>query len=241
MNMMRQTMRNSSCRLLLTLLLLLYVLAVYAQTDEGPKFKMPCQQVLRLGQNKFMDVYGKRTNDYSTYGMKEAFGYYADCKRADNDAHARRLTEDARRQSGEAREALTKLGNAAWTMRYIKEGGGTMWSLASVGAYAEREDYMASIIAAFAQPEKQQPVLRRRAALSLRRAQSLLARWSRTPKLEFTGKDELADQRKLYQDSVKEAREASAQLQTLIDALPDTAADRIAKRMADELIAAFTN
>ncbi|HEY0384472.1 MAG TPA: hypothetical protein VGC64_00605, partial [Pyrinomonadaceae bacterium] len=157
--MMRQAMRHTGWRFLLPLLLLIYVpliyvQPVYAQTGERSKFKMPCQQVLRLGQNKFMNIYGERTNDYSTYGMKEAFGYYADCKRADNDAHARRLTEDARRQANEAREALTKLGNAAWTMRYIKEGGGTMWSLASVGAYAEREDFMAAIIAAFAQPER---------------------------------------------------------------------------------------
>lgn len=202
---------------------------------------MPCQQVFKLGLDKFTEVYGEKTNDYSTYGMKQAFGYYVECKRPENDASAKRLNEERRRQTDEVREALMKLGNAAWTMRYVAEGGGTMWGLASVGAYAERENYMATIIAAFAMPEKKQLVLRRRANASVRRAQALLARWSRTPKLEFTAPDDAANQRKVYQDSVKEAREASSQLQTLINALPDAAADRTAKRMADELVAALTN
>jgi hypothetical protein len=228
-------MKSLLLRLLVPLLLLSMAAQAQAQEDEGPKFKMPCQQVLRLGQNKFMDVYGERTQDYSTYGMKQAFAYYAECKRADNDAHARLLTAERRAQADAAREALSKLGNAAWTMQYVSAGGGTMWALASVGAYATREDYMAIIIKALAQPERKQPVLRRRASTSLRRAQSLLARWSRTPKLEFASGEERANQRKMYQDAVKDARAAFAQLQTLVAAMPDAAAERTAKRIADEL------
>lgn len=232
-------MRKSSLTLLLALLLLACAPAALAQDEEGPKFKMPCQQALKMGQSKFMDVYGEKTNDYSTYGMKQAFGYYADCKRADNDARAKRLTAARRGQANEVREALMKLGNAGWTMRYIMEGGGTMWGLASVGAYAEREDYMESVITALVS-EKKNPILRRRASASLRRARSLLARHSRTPKLEFASREELPQQRQIYQESVKEAREASAQLQALILALPDAAAERAAKRMADELDAALS-
>jgi hypothetical protein len=218
-------------------LLLLAALApqARAQDDETQKFKMPCGQVLKLGLDKFMDVYGEKAGDYSTYGMKQGFGYYADCKRADNDAHARALTAERRRQADAVREALSKLGNAAWTMQYVAAGGGTMYALASVGAYATREDYMATIIAALVRTERKQPLLRRRADASLRQAQVMMSRLSRTPKLEFIGKDELANERKLYQDSVKEARAAIAQLQTLVAALPDAAAERTAKRIVDEL------
>lgn len=223
------------------MLLLAYAPQALAQDDNAPKFQMPCRQVLRLGLNKFMNIYGEKTNDFSTYGMKQAFGYYVDCKRPVNDASAKRLTAEQRQQVNEVREALMKLGNAAWSMRYVAEGGGTMWGLASVGAYAEREDSMTTIIASFATTEKPQPVMRRRATASIRRAQALLSRWSRTPKLEFAAPDELENQRKIYQDSVKEAREASAKLQALIAALPDAAAERTAKRMADELVAAFAN
>jgi hypothetical protein len=229
-------MKGLLLRLLLPLLLLSAAASqALAQEQEGPKFKMPCQQVLRLGQDKFMEVYGERTQDYSTYGQKEAFGHYAECKRADNDAHALSLTPERRRQADEARAALSKLGNAAWTMQYVAAGGGTMWGLARVGAYAAREDYMATIIKALAEPERKQPLLRRRANASLRRAQSLLARWSRPPKLEFASREELANQRKMYQGSVRDARAAFAQLQTLVAALPDDAAERAAKRMVDEL------
>ena len=124
-------------------------------------------------------------------------------------------------------------------MRYVAAGGGTMWALASVGAYAEREDYMESVITALVS-EKKNPMLRRRASASLRRARALLARHSRTPKLEFASREELPQQRQIYQESVKEAREASAQLQALILALPDAAAERTAKRMVDELDAALS-
>jgi hypothetical protein len=62
-----------------------------------------------------------------------------------------------------------------------------------------------------------------------------LARWSRTPKLEFASGEERANQRKMYQDAVKDARAAFAQLQTLVAAMPDAAAERTAKRIADEL------
>jgi hypothetical protein len=233
-------MRKLTLRLLLPLLLLAFAAQARAQETEGPQFKMPCPQVLRLGLNKFMDVYGKKTDDYSTYGQKQAFSYYVDCKRPDNDAHANRLSGERRKQVDEAREALSKLGNAAWDMRYVEAGGGTMWGLASVGAYAEREEYMAEIIAALAKSERKQPALRRRANASVRKAQALLKRWSRTPKLEFVGKEELADQQKLYRDSLKEAREASTQLEALINVLPDAAAERTAKRMADELDAALS-
>lgn len=236
-------MRKLTTRLMLPLLLLVFAAEGRAQDDAaaGPKFKMPCRQVLQLGQSKFMEVYGEKTSDYSTYGQKEAFAYYVDCKRAANDAQARRLADVERRQANEAREALRKLGNAAWNMRYVEEGGGTMWGLASVGAYAEREDYMATIISALALPDRKQPLLRRRANTSIRRARALLARWTRTPKLEFASPEELKSQRAVYRESLAEARAASAQLQSLINALPDAAAERTAKRMADELIAALSN
>ena len=55
--------------------------ATFASQDQ-PEFKMPCAEVIKLGLDKFMDVHGEKTNDYSTYGMKQGFGYYVDCKRA---------------------------------------------------------------------------------------------------------------------------------------------------------------
>jgi hypothetical protein len=234
-------MRTLTMRLMLLMLFMLaFATQAHAQDNDRPNYRPPCRQVLKMGQSRFMNVYGEKTQDYSTYGQKEAFGYYADCKRASNDAEARRLSDEKRRQADDVREALSKLGNAAWNMRYVEAGGGTMWGLASVGAYAEREDYMATIIRALALPERKQPLLRRRANMSVRRARALLSRWSRMPEMEFGGPEELANNRRLYQESLQEAREASARLQSLINALPDAAAERTARRMADELTAALS-
>lgn len=213
--------------------------AARAQDDDGPKLKMPCADVLKLGLDKFMDVYGEKTQDYSTLGQKQAFSYYVDCKRPVNDVEAGRLDQSKRKQVDALRDGLAKLGEAAWNMRYIKEGGGTMWALASVGAYAEREDFMTTLIAALAMPDKKDAGARRRANANLAKAQRLLARWSRTPNIEEFGGEGVAEQKKLYQSFVGEAESAVAALQTLIRTLPDTAAERAARRMAGELTAAL--
>lgn len=213
--------------------------AARAQDDDGPKLKMPCTEVLKLGLDSFMDVYGEKTQDYSTLGQKQALSYYVDCKRPVNDAEAERLGPAKLKQVNAVRDDLAKLGEAVWNMRYIKEGGGTMWGLASVGAYAEREDFMTTLIAALALPEKKDAGARRRANANLAKAQRLLARWSRTPNIEVFGGDSVAVQKKLYQSSVGEAQEAVAALQALIRTLPDMAAECAARRMADELAAAL--
>ena len=232
-------------KLIPPILLSLLVLAsaarhVYAQEEkeQPPPFKMPCAQVVKLGLDKFTEVYGEKTQDYSTYGMKQALGYYVDCRRPANDAEAQRLPEGRRRQVYAVREHLAKLGNAAWDMAYIEAGGGTMYGLLSVSAYAAREDFMTTLIKALAQAEQQQrsrPVARRRANQSMARARRLLARWSRVPKMKDYSWDSPEEMRRQYLNSVGAAREAVAQLQLLVGELPDAAAERVAKRMADEL------
>lgn len=42
------------------------------RSQDPPEFKMPCPEVLKLSLNKFVDAYGEKTQDYSTYGQKQA-------------------------------------------------------------------------------------------------------------------------------------------------------------------------
>jgi hypothetical protein len=217
------------------LVLLMSAAQTIAQDDVRPEFKMPCEQVLKLGLNEFMDVYGEQTGDESTYGMKQGFAYYVDCKRPANDARARPLSEAQRKQVDRVRDELSKLGNAGWNMVYVASGGGTMWGLASVSAYAGREDFMATFIAAMLLPDKKQPAARRRANQSVAKTRRLLAKWSRTPEIEVYGDESKAEREKYYRGLVKEARDAVAQLELLVRALPDAAAERAAKQMAEEL------
>src|ERR1051326_4769039 len=81
-------------RIALQILLLLTLNSgAYAQDDEKPGFSMPCDQVLKLGLEKFTKAYGDRTQDFSTAGQKQAFEYYVKCKRPANDELATKLLQ----------------------------------------------------------------------------------------------------------------------------------------------------
>ena len=228
-------MRTLFLRIALPVILLAAAAPGARAQDERPEFKMPCEQVLKLGLDKFMDVYGERTQDYSNFGMKSAFAYWVDCKRPVNDAlAAQRLSEERRKQVEAAREELNKLGNALWSLRYFESGGGTMWSLASVGAYAERENYMESFIKALGLPERKSLRSRRAANNHLARIERLLGASARQPFTDGVEADEVAQQKQLYQETIKETRESLAQLKKLISALPDAAAAHMAAHMAAE-------
>src|ERR1051326_5224881 len=61
--------------------------------DEKPGFSMPCDQVLKLGLEKFTKAYGDRMQDFSTAGQKQAFEYYVKCKRPANDELVTKLLQ----------------------------------------------------------------------------------------------------------------------------------------------------
>jgi hypothetical protein len=229
-------MRKPILRITLSALLLTFATSVYAQDDERPEFKMPCAQVLKLGLEKFTDVYGKQTQDYSTVGQKMAFEYWVNCKRPANDAlAARRLSEDERQQVNAAREELNKFGSALWGLKYLEEGGGTMWGLISVGAYAERENFMEMFINTLAVPERRSPRARRSVNASLARIQRWLQNGERRqPFTEGSEPEDITQRKQSYQETMKETQDALAKLRDILNVLPDAAAERLAAEMASE-------
>jgi prefoldin subunit 5 len=221
----------------------MFVAGAQAQDDERQDFKMPCGQVTRLGLEKFMKVYGDKTQDYSTAGQKMGFEYYVKCKRPANDDLATKLLhpgnslgsyEALRIQIDDVREQLNKYGAALWTLRYAEEGGGTMWGLISVGAYAGREDFMETLIRTLALSYRKSPLARKRVTASLARIQSWLTSPKRKPFTENSDPNDVVSSKKLYQDTIKEAQAALTELRTILNDLPDAAADRLAARMAEE-------
>ena len=217
----------------LSLALLLSV-GSFASQDQ-PEFKMPCAEVVKLGLDKFMDAYSEKTQDYSTYGQKQGFSYYVDCKRAANDERARNLSPVQREQVNAIRDILQEIGNASWGNVYIEAGGGTMYGLASVGAYAVREDVMASIIARMTMPNDGRA--RRRANLALRRARRALPSVSSPVELEHWDEASRADQLKSYRSNVSAIRNGFTKLEGIVRLLPDRAADIAAHRLEDEISA----
>jgi hypothetical protein len=232
--------RKLTSHIILPLLLLGFVQGARAAQD--PEYKMPCPQVLKLGLDKFADLYGEKTNDYSTYGMKQAFNYYVDCRRPDNDKRMQALPEASRNEVNEVREKLSDIGNASWSNAYIIAGGGTLYGLASVGAYAEREDFMTTFIAALikaeASPSIRAPVSRRRANVALARARRSLPTPG-APALESWTGDSRAEMLTRYRSNVKEMRSVFARLQAIVRLLPDRPAELLARKMEGEVSAAL--
>jgi hypothetical protein len=196
---------------------------------------MPCQEALKLGLNKFTDVYGEKTQDYSTYGQKQAFEYWVNCKRPANDAlAAKRLSDEQRRQVNDAREEFNKFGTALWGLRYLEEGGGTMWGLISVSSYAERENFMETLIKALAMTERKSARARRNVSASLAKIERWLANGDRKPFTEGSEPEDITQRKQSYRETIKETQDALAKLREILQALPDTAAARLAAEMASE-------
>lgn len=228
-------MRKLILRIALPMLLLACAPLAYAQDEERPEFKMPCQEALKLGFSKFIDVYGEKTQDYSTYGQKQAFEYWVNCKRPANDAlAAERLSDEKRQQVNAAREEFNKFGAALWELRYLEEGGGTMWGLISVGSYAERENFMESFIKTLALPERKSVRARRNVNASLAKIQRWLTSGDRKPFTEGIEPENITPREQGYQETLKETQASLAKLRELLSALPDTAASRLAAEMASE-------
>jgi hypothetical protein len=217
------------------MLLLTFVPLAYGQEEQRPEFKMPCQEALKLGLEKFMDVYGEKTQDYSTFGQKQAFGYWANCKQVANDALAvKSLTDDKRQQVSAVREAFNKFGSSLWDLRYMEEGGGTMWGLISVGAYAERENFMETFVKTLAMPDRKSPRARRNVNASLARIQRWMASGDRKPYTDGSEPEDVAQRQQGYREAIKESQDILAKLRDLLGALPDEAAARLAAEMASE-------
>jgi hypothetical protein len=229
-------MRKLILRISLSLLLLLaFAPLIRAQDDERPEFKMSCQEALKLGFNKFIDVYGEKTQDYSTVGQKQAFEYWVNCKRPVNDAlAAARLSDEQRQKVNAAREEFNKFGTALWGLRYLEEGGGTMWGLISVGAYAERENFMETLIKTLALPERKSARSRRNVSANLAKIERWLANGDRKPFTEGSEPEDITQRKQSYQETIKETRDALAGLRGILSQLPDAAAARLAAEMASE-------
>jgi hypothetical protein len=227
-----------SSHIILTLLILGFVQSARAAQD--PEYKMPCPQVLKLRVDKFMDLYGEKTQDYSTYGQKQAFSYYVDCRRPDNDKRMQGLSEAARKQVDEVRDKLSAIGTASWNNAYIIAGGGTLYGLASVGAYAKREDFMSALIAALIKAETAQPnrlpAVRRRANRAITKARRSLPSL-RAPALESWNRESRAEMLTRYRSNVKEMRAAFERLLGIVRVLPDRPAELLAKQIETEVTA----
>lgn len=196
-------------------------------------FSMPQAQVVRLGEDKFMEVYSSRTKDYSTQGQMRGYDFYTRCKQADNDRRAANLNSKRRHQIALVRDALEQLGNSCWSMTEIEAGGGTMWRLASSSAYASREDAMGKLVDALQNPRRSKS-LRRKTRVTMNKMQNELTMFRRA-EIESNGVQSKTEAQKSFRVSFKAAQAATSKLKTLLAQLPDGAAQVVAQRAFDEV------
>jgi hypothetical protein len=217
--------------------LMLMLCGIVSRAQDLPEFKMPCPDVLKLGLDQFVNAYGEKTQDYSTYGQKQAYSYYVGCKRPANDKRAQQLSESRRKQVDAVREALNEIGNASWSNAYILAGGGTMYSLASVSAYAVREDVIATLITTMTSHNDRRA--RGSANAAIRRARRALPDVSKIPVLEYWDETSRPEQIDAYRRNIDKIRKGFTELEAILHLLPDRAADLVAHRMEDEMDAGF--
>jgi hypothetical protein len=140
----------------------------------------------------------------------------------------------------EVRDRLSEIGSASWSNAYIIAGGGTLYGLASVGAYAEREDFMSRFVAALIKSESSQqnrsPAARRRANAAVNKARRALP-GPGAPALDSWTGDSRAEQLNRYRSNVKEMRAAFARLRTIVLVLPDKPAELLARQVENEISA----
>ena len=204
--------------------------------DAATTFSMPCAQVVKLGFEKFMDEYSKRTKDYSTAGQKQGYQRYAECKRADNNRRMKSLPPLRQAQLTSIRRNLGQLEAACWGMQYLASGGGTMWGQMAAASTALREDYVSSLIGTLNKKQSPQPAARRKAVQLLTRSRMKLATLQKAPQHEY-GPHDRAEQKKMHDRWWSEANIALRQLQSVVAVLPDTTALQLTQRMESAISA----
>lgn len=210
--------------------------AASAVKDEAG-FSMPRQQVLKLGIDKFEDVYTTRTHDASTLGMKRGYAYYAACRHADNELHARHLRASQCQQLQALHDALSDTTNAVYDLVASRAGGGTMYGLSANGANATHEDAIGKLIETLAYPSSKHPALRRRANALLAQTRATIGGLATPPASDESTSNGAVDKR-LYAHTYAEAQRALSRVRVSAAKLPDTAAWHLARHLNQEVKAA---
>lgn len=201
----------------------------WAQITTAENFKMPCSRVVKLGLDKFMDEYSKKTNDYSTQGQNRGYEIYANCKRNDNNNRAKVLSTAKQQQLASIRKNLNTFENSCWGLVQLQSGGGTMWNQIATSAMAVREDFYGSFITTLGKPQRSSTA-RRKANALLSSTRMRLRKWQNIELSEYGGLTP-TEQKKLYRDSWNSAHASLVGLLNISKTLPDNAALQLAQRI----------
>ncbi len=201
--------------------------ASHAQ-EINPQFKMPCDQVVRLGFDKYFKAYEDATKDYSTAGQRDACYRYAKCKGEANRKSMAGLPVTRRQRLKAAQYQLTQFEDAMWALAELRAGGGTMYGLFAANAQATREDWLASAIVAGKRAQRSRN-FRAQANRDWAKLQSEIERWRQLPSDDLL--TAIPDTPRLYKQNLQQARLAVTRLQALSKQLPDEVSALLTQRL----------
>src|SRR5687768_2276041 len=184
--------------------MMLFAVLVLGSQDQ-PELKMPCPEVVKLGLDKFMNVYGEKTNDFSTVGMKQGFGYYVGCKRwANNERASKPANQRHTRHVG--RHWFCELGQRV-------HRGGRWNDVRSCARQCLRGARRSDGVCDCGHGHAGRWTSRRRANLALRRARRALPGVTQAVELEHWDESSRAEQLKRYRENVNAIRNGFTKLE----------------------------
>src|SRR5258708_24520999 len=194
------------------------------ETREVNDSGLSCQQILKMGLDRFVEVYEKKHPSGATYVTRKAFGIYTDCKEKENDARIGSIPQQTRDLVTGLKQSLADLEVSALNMERALSGGGTIYADLAAGQAAGRADHCGKLIGMLSKPAQPDAAARAKAAKAMRRAETI------APKLEahkngFDTKFQWSQ----YNRGLEKWKTALAQMGRLLARMPDEAAGATAE------------
>lgn len=136
---------------------------------------------------------------------------------------------------GAVRSALRDLGTAGWAMCRLRAGGGTAWSQFAQNAAQDREQFLRALPSAMSGSSGRSGSARSQARALMQRTRQDLAYLRQLGRVEGNGAISAFEARAQYRRSWLKAQSAVGRLSRLVNALPDQAALRVARRTFEEI------
>jgi molybdenum-dependent DNA-binding transcriptional regulator ModE len=203
-------------------------LAAAADTDalaKDPITGLTADRAVKLGFEKFQELYGRQADAVSTAGMCEVSSTYARLRRYVNDRAAGKRTKQQRVRIGQARDLCLEITGAYTSIREAASGGGTMYRIFWAYGAVDAENTVGKLILSMEQPKANA----RGRAEAHRMIQSLIAGIEKLP-AAFTEYPEDAPRWKEQRGkAIKQLRVALPALQQLCKSVPDNGAFYLAR------------
>jgi len=186
---------------------------------------LTADQAVKLGLQKYTDLYWKKTKDDSTPGICDGFDRFRRLRRYVNDRAVVKRTKAQQQAIEEARALCAEIGAAYVSVDEAACGGGTIHQVDYASEMAEVEIYVGKLILAMEKPKTSAPG---RAAATKTLA-SLIAGLGKLPG-PYTDMPEYAQQwKELHHEAITKLRTALPKLRHLIATVPDNGASALAR------------